>query len=152
MTGATIMCDYSLEQVANRAAKIGEKLVSTQFGNAFTRGFASAGEPDVAVCLLPGTELRFDCDVECDHSLALFPRKKLRENMARFRQINLHSPYEHHDALELPSGKIVLLTRLCPGQHATVLQLPARARPTDGAGELESSEARPTALVGERTT
>jgi len=145
------MCDYSLEQVANRAAKIGEKLVSTQFGHAFTRGFAAAGEPDVAICLLPGTELRFDCDVECDHPLAIFPRKKLQENMARFRQINLHSPYEHHDALEFPSGKIVLLTRLCPGQHATVLQLPARTQPTDGTGKSESSETRPTALVGEPT-
>jgi hypothetical protein len=31
----------------------------------------------------------------------------------------------HHDALEFPDGKIVLLTRLWEGQHATVLQLPA---------------------------
>jgi hypothetical protein len=30
--------------------------------------------------------------------------------------------------LELPSGQIVLLTRLCEGQHATVLQLPAVSR------------------------
>jgi len=31
----------------------------------------------------------------------------------------------HHDALEFPDGKIVLLTTLKPGQQATVLQLPA---------------------------
>jgi hypothetical protein len=31
----------------------------------------------------------------------------------------------HHDALEFPDGKIVLLTHLCKGQRATVLQLPA---------------------------
>ena len=144
------MCDYSLEHVANRAAKVGERLVSIQFGNAFTRGFAAVGEPDVAVCLRPGTELRFDCDVECDHPLALFPRKRLRESVARFRQINLHSPYEHHDALEFPSGKIVLLTRLCQGQHATVLQLPVDTRPTDGADEDESEKggARKSVLVG----
>ena len=61
------MCDYSLENVANRAAKVGEKLVSTQFGDSFTRGFAAIGEPNVAVCLLPGTELCFDDDVEYDH-------------------------------------------------------------------------------------
>ena len=48
--------------------------------------------------------------------------------MARFRQINMDQPNTHHDALELPSGQIVLLTRLCEGQHATVLQLPAVAR------------------------
>ena len=31
----------------------------------------------------------------------------------------------HHDALEFPDGKIVLLTHLCKRQRATVLQLPA---------------------------
>jgi hypothetical protein len=36
----------------------------------------------------------------------------------------------HHDALEFPDGKIVLLTHLCEGQRATVLQLPARPRVT----------------------
>ena len=35
----------------------------------------------------------------------------------------------HHDALELPGGRVVLLTRLSEGQRATVLQLPAAARP-----------------------
>ena len=33
--------------------------------------------------------------------------------------------YTHHDALELPNGKIVMLTGLAEGQAATVLQLPA---------------------------
>ena len=32
----------------------------------------------------------------------------------------------HHDALEFPDGRTVLLTLLCEGQAATVLQLPAR--------------------------
>jgi hypothetical protein len=39
----------------------------------------------------------------------------------------------HHDALEFPNGKIILLARLCEGQHATVLQLPASARATNEA-------------------
>src|SRR5262249_55579341 len=119
------MCDYSLENVASRPARVGERLVSTQFVNSLTRGFAAIGEPNVAVCLLPGTELVFDQDVECDHPLGLYERRKLRENIARFRQINMQSPYEHHDALEFPSGKVVLLTRLSAGQCVTVLQLPA---------------------------
>ena len=50
---------------------------------------------------------------------------------ATFRQINLDNPWEHHDALEFPSGQMVLLTRLCAGQRATVLQLPARAHPAE---------------------
>src|SRR6516225_11503809 len=122
------MCDYSLESVASRAAQVGERLVSTQFVNSLTRGFAAIGEPSVAVCLMPGTELVFDQDVECDHPLGLYEKRKLREKVARFRQINLQSPYEHHDALEFPSGKVVLLTRLSIGQCATVLQLPAPSR------------------------
>ncbi len=138
------MCDYSLENVASRAARAGEKLVSSQFVNSLTRGFAAVGEPDVAVCLLPGTELGFDQDVECDHPLGLYERRKLREKVARFRKINLHSPYEHHDALEFASGKVVLLTRLCVGQTATVLQLPADTRTPVSA----ESEVRPLAPVG----
>ena len=44
---------------------------------------------------------------------------------AIFRQVNKDRAHTHHDALEFPDGKIVLLTTLRPGQQATVLQLPA---------------------------
>ena len=47
------------------------------------------------------------------------------ERLARFRQINMEQASVHHDALEFSHGKIILLVRLCAGQHATVLQLPA---------------------------
>ena len=45
---------------------------------------------------------------------------------AIFRQLNKHEPMKHHDALEFPDGRIVLLTKLSEGQKATVLQLPAQ--------------------------
>jgi hypothetical protein len=45
---------------------------------------------------------------------------------AIFRQVNKNEPFKHHDALEFPDGRIVLLTRLSEGQEATVLQLPAQ--------------------------
>jgi hypothetical protein len=138
------MCDYSLENVASRAAQVGERLVSTQFANSLTRGFAAIGEPGVAVCLLPGTELVFDQGAEYDHPLGLYERRKLKEQVARFRQINLQSPYEHHDALEFPSGKVVLLTRLSVGQCATVLQLPAIPRVPEVARVPESPPLLPT--------
>jgi hypothetical protein len=66
--------------------------------------------------------------------------------VARFRQINLDNPYEHHDALEFPSGQVVLLTRLCADQRATVLQLPAGAHPAEGAhdGEVATAVRRVT--------
>jgi len=53
------MCDYSLHNVTSRPAKIDDKLVSTKFSCSTTRGFAAVGEPNVAVCLLPGTEVAF---------------------------------------------------------------------------------------------
>ena len=118
------MCDYSLHNVAARPAKVGDKLVSTRFPNSITRGFAAIGEPNVSVCLPPGTELAFEADVKYEAVIALLPKKTLGERLARFRYVG-DGLYSHRDALEFPSGKIVLLTRLCEGQHATVLQLPA---------------------------
>ena len=122
------MCDYSLHLVASRPAKVGDKLVTTKFNNSITRGFAAVGEPKVAVCLLPGTEIAFKKELECERAFRVLPKQTLEGTVARFRQINMDQPNTHHDALELPSGQIVLLTRLCEGQHATVLQLPAVAR------------------------
>ena len=142
------MCDYSLQHLANRPAKVGDRLVSTKFANSITRGFSALSEPNVAVCILPGTELVFDQDVECDHALGFFPNKRMRARLARFRQINLDSPYEHHDALEFPNGQIAMVTRLCEGQSATVLQLPATARPDGTLPEDALAEAKRLAVVG----
>ena len=122
------MCDYSLHHVANRPAKIEDKLVATKFHNSITRGFAAVGQPNVAVCLLPGTEIAFDESVECQPSFGVLPNKKIGQRLARFRQVNLDNPVAHHDALEFPDGQVVLVTRLCDGQRATVLQLPAGSR------------------------
>jgi hypothetical protein len=128
------MCDYSLHLVASRLAKVGDKLVTTKFKNSLTGGFAAIEEPSVAVCLLPGTEVAFEREVECEHVFKVSRSQVLiSEKVARFRQINLEEQDAHHDALEFPDGQIVLLTRLREGQHATVLQLPASPRPTNEA-------------------
>jgi hypothetical protein len=124
------MCDYSLQLVASRPAKVGEKLVSTRFPNSITRGFAPVGEKNVAVCLLPGTELAFEKEVQCEYAFVFRSRRQLGHKVAQFRQINKDQPNVNHDALEFPNGQIVLLTQLCEGQHATVLQLPAGPRVT----------------------
>jgi hypothetical protein len=131
------MCDYSLHPVASRPAKIEDKLVTTKFNNSITRGFSAIGKPNVAVCLLPGTEIAFDDNVEREplFGIGLLPNKKIGQRLARFRQINMDNPVAHHDALEFPDGQVVLLTRLCEGQRATVLQLPpgAHAATVEGA-------------------
>jgi hypothetical protein len=137
------MCDYSLHDVASRPAKVGDKLVSTQFPNAITRGFCDPSQPRVAVCLMPGTELAFEREVECDASFRFLPTRKSTHKVARFRQVNLNRPAAHHDALEFPDGKIVLVTDLCEGQHATVLQLPSTGRSASEQEEHERQEKAP---------
>jgi hypothetical protein len=124
------MCDYSLHQVASRPAKVGDVLVTTRFDDSITRGFSAIGEPGVAVCLLPGTEIAFEKDVEYDHFLALFRNRKVDATVALFRKIDTEREHVHHDALEFPNGKMLLLTQLSEGQRATVLQLPAGERTT----------------------
>ena len=122
------MCDYSLHHVMSRPASVGDKLVTTTFPGTITRGFAPEGDPNMAICLLPGTEVAFDGEIRHYEEVTHFPTRK-GGNVARFRQIDLDNPYAHHDALEFPDGQIVLVTRLCEGQRATVLQLPAQGQP-----------------------
>jgi hypothetical protein len=147
------MCDYSLHGIASRPAMVGDKLVTRQFWNTTTRGFSTVEEPALAVCLLPGTEVGFEQEVEREltgFQLIFLRRRKgpIPHKVARFRQINLENPSTHHDALEFPNGEIVLLTHLRAGQRATVLQLPARARPPASAEvQARSAEFERPALL-----
>jgi hypothetical protein len=131
------MCDYSLINVRSRPAQVGDKLTTGDFGSG-TRGFAAAEDTSVAVCVLPGTELSFAGEVMC-LSTGLFPwrERPVNHNTAIFRQINKDKVAAHHDALEFPDGRIVLLTLLCEGQQATVLQLPAKPKT---AGEVADQQ------------
>jgi hypothetical protein len=104
--------------------EIGDKLVTTRFGQSLTGGFCAMGEPNVAVCLRPGTELAFDYEIKVPAGLWR-GSKKLGAKVARFRQVNASYRAAHHDALELPDGQLVFVTRLFEGQTATVIQLPA---------------------------
>ena len=116
------MCDYSLHAKASRPARAGEKLVSTKFVGTPTRGFAAEAEPNVAVCLFPGTELAFDANVKYDQIWIWGKTSPFR--VARFSKIEPNVSHRHHDALEFPDGTSVLVTQLSKGQRATVLQLP----------------------------
>ena len=130
------MCDYSLHAVASRPAKAGETLITTTFRGAGTRGFAAEAEPEVAVCLLPGTELAFADPVGYDDNWGW--KKSMSFRVARFRKIEPDVSYRHHDAIEFPDGSTVLVTQLRKGQRATVLQLPIGT---------EVSERRPKAAT-----
>src|SRR5215469_16694623 len=122
------MCDYSLQSVRSRPAKIADNLTVRDFGTG-TRGFAAFENPGVAVCVLPGTELAFAHEVKRS-ATRLWPwhDSVIKHKAAIFRQINKNKVAAHHDALEFPDGQIVLLTSLSEGQRATVLQLPAEPK------------------------
>jgi hypothetical protein len=137
------MCDYSLHNVKSRPAKVGDKLTTRSFGTG-TRGFAASEDADIAVCVLPGTELAFAHEVKRP-AARLWPwhDNVIKHKTAVFRQINKDKVAAHHDALEFPDGQIVLLTSLSEGQQATVLQLPAAPR-----NGVESEAQRRAAYVG----
>jgi hypothetical protein len=116
------MRDY----VKSRPAKVGEKL-RTQHFHPGTVGFAAPEDAIMAVRVLPGTELAFATAIRCNPR-GFFGWKVIVVNhtTATFRQVNKDNPRTHHDALEFPDGRMVLLTHLLEGQKATVLQLPAQ--------------------------
>jgi hypothetical protein len=120
------MCDYSLHAVESRPAQVGEKLVSTSFRGSSTNGFAPQDNRNVAVCLLPGTELAFDEDVRFHHRWIWTKSTGFR--VARFCNVDTNFPDRHHDALEFPDGRKVLVTLLKGAQRATVLQLPVGSK------------------------
>jgi hypothetical protein len=123
------MCDYSLHAVESRPAQIADKLISTSFGLSSTSGFAAQDHHEVAVCLLPGTELAFDEDVKFYHRWMW--AKSTGFPVARFCYVDAHVPNQHHDALEFPDGRKVLVTVLTSGQRARVLQLPLSRESAD---------------------
>jgi hypothetical protein len=135
------MCDYSTDHVASRPARVGDILVTKSFFKLSTRGFADAGEPNVAVCLLPGTELAFEKHVKWDRTTFPFWRRARMGKLVRFRQIDVNTPGTHHDAVEFPNGRVVLVTTLSEGQTARVLQLPARSQELQRARYSEKIEA-----------
>jgi len=131
------MCDFSLQSVRSRPAKVADKLVTRDFGTG-TRGFSAADDPGLAVCIRPGTELAFANEVMClPAGLLGWKTKTVGHRTAIFRQVNKDKAAAHHDALEFPDGRIVLLTLLCEGQAASVLQLPAEPATMEEAREQE---------------
>ena len=131
------MCDYSLNAVVCRPARVGETLVTTSFSGTSTRGFAAKLEPNAAVCLLPGTELAFETDVRYNRSW--LSTRSTGFSVARFCETEPGASRQHHDALSFPDGKTVLVNLLSEGQHARVLQLPVIPREQSCDGNAEKT-------------
>jgi hypothetical protein len=100
------MCGYRPHSVKSRPAKVGDKLTAHDFGTG-TRRFAASEDMNVAVCVLPGTELSFAEEVRCLPTGLIAWRDKVTEQKtAIFRQINKDKVAAHHDALVFPDGRI----------------------------------------------
>jgi hypothetical protein len=137
------MCDYSLHSIKSRPARVSDKLTTRDFRTG-TRGFAAFEDANVAVCVRPGTELSFTREVTCQPIGMLgWQDKVIKHKTAIFRQVNKEKVAAHHDALEFPDGKIVLLTSVREGQEATVLQLPAEPKTA-----VEADAQKRVAFVG----
>jgi hypothetical protein len=122
------MSDY----VKSRPAKGGEKL-TTQHFHPGRVGFTSPEDASMAVRVLSGTELAFATAIRCNpRGLLGWKVLLINHTTATFRQVTKDNQGTHHDALEFPDGRLVLLTHLLEGQEATVLQLPAQPRTAAG--------------------
>jgi hypothetical protein len=104
------MCDYSLENIRTRPANVGDKVAICSFGTG-TRGFGASEDPTIAVCLMPGTELAFPDEIAIA-SRNFWSWKRDRYKTAIFRQIHKERPRVHHDALEFPDGRTVLIMQM----------------------------------------
>jgi hypothetical protein len=103
------MCDYSLHSVRTRPAKVGDKLVTKDFGTG-TRGFASLDDLGTAVCVLPGTELAFASEVSySDWGIRSFLKGmeiRTQHRTAIFRQINKQKERRITTRWSSPTGRL----------------------------------------------
>jgi hypothetical protein len=94
-----------LQSIASRPAKVGDKLETRNFGTG-TTGFCSTDDINVAVCVLPGTEIAFEEEPVANHAWSILSAWRTKHKVAIFRQVSKESTHAH-------------------GMKATVLQLPA---------------------------
>ena len=98
------MCDYSLQHVRSRPAKVGDNLTTRDFGTR-TRGFAAAEDRGVGVSFFRGPSSRFPAR----DAYRLPLRRRVEGGNTSSRDGNLpaselNEPMMHHDALDFRIG------------------------------------------------
>ena len=102
------MCDYSVVAQNQRDYRAGERLIVTQFGP-FTRGMASPGDLDTAVCIR---------DQACLVVSGLLPwgfRREYNLSKGELNAIFMQLPNReetHRDALMFENGRTILVNDL----------------------------------------
>jgi hypothetical protein len=108
------VCDFSLEAVGSRPAKVGDRLTTRDFGTG-TRDFAASENADVAVFLMPGAELSFEDNVVLvPYAVYLKSdwQERLNHKTAIFRQINQDHQILRHLTCKLPHNAPSLVRKL----------------------------------------
>jgi hypothetical protein len=95
------MCDFSLQSVRSRPAKVGDRLVTRDFGTG-THGFAAADNFGLAVCVMPGTTACEETDPAKSRSFAPEGSRPLR-SAPHTRQVS----HRDHPIDKLPVGRAV---------------------------------------------
>jgi len=120
------MCDYSRENDVSRDARVGDQLVTAEVGEHGCIGLVSPNDPDVSVCLLPGSRLKVlggvPHNLQSEMSIstgdrATFKMRDLPPNRHGYRDC-LH--FDVHVA-----GALVLIQDLLGGVEFEVLSVPA---------------------------
>lgn len=130
------MCNYSLEVLKSRDAIAGERLETRRFYTG-SLGFASAKEPDVAVCIKNGVTLLLrDVPRELRSELKIGA-----EAIATFATVHRRRRWwdiwtltgDDHDALLFSGGTTILISSLPEGLTADVLSPGREGIPADKA-------------------
>jgi hypothetical protein len=132
-----VMCDYSLHAAAQKPAEKGQKMKTARltYTAGSSGGFFDADDPNVAICLQPGTEVAFDKPPLLRRGYFAFVPSMIRRQLgqglpqvATFRKVDTANERAHHDALEFAGGRVVKIDELKAGLSAKVVSLPAIAR------------------------
>ena len=120
------MCDYSREGDASRDARVGDQLVTAEVGEHGCIGLVSPNDPDVSVCLLPGSRLKVIGNVPQNLQSEMFISTGDRATFTKRDRPTGRSRYQdslHFDAHV--ASALVLIQDLLGGVEFEVLSVPA---------------------------
>lgn len=135
------MCDYSLESVRNRPARVGEKLTTRRFPSGSV-GFTAAGDVgcSTAVCLMEDTRITLEnVPAELQRELGVAEKATVT-----FFRTDPQTSVGYRDSIRFPNGKEITLQRLGPAVSAVVEDILETPTPTRdrAVGELVPIAAR----------
>jgi hypothetical protein len=136
------MCDYSMHAIKNRKAVVGDKVKTSDFARTSSPGLESITEPNLAICLIPGTGVEFDEPVQHRDVSVNGIGVTLPFKIGRYVRKPGHEA-EFHDAFQFPDGTVVLMAYLVTNQTGTVTYVPEEVvKPTEQPAKKPATRSR----------